>query len=260
MMHIDISPSKHALGQSAAEYAAEGLRQAIACRGTANLIVATGVSQFETLQALAAAQGVDWTKVTAFHLDEYIGLPVTHKASFRAYLRERFVGALPTHIGAFHEVNGENPDPAAECRRLGDLIAQHPIDVACIGIGENGHLAFNDPPADFEAKAAYLVVTLDAACRKQQLGEGWFPTLEEVPKRAISMSIPQIMKSRRIVCAVPDARKAKAVRDAVQGPLTNLCPASVLRTHPECGLFLDKDSAAFIGKGMKITIGASAKA
>ena len=248
MINIDISPNKHALGKSAAEYAAQGLRAAIAAQGAANLIVATGISQFEMLQALTSAEGIDWTKVTAFHLDEYIGLPVAHRASFRAYLRERFIGALPSHIGAFHEVNGENPDPAAECRRLGALIAAHPIDVACIGIGENGHIAFNAPPADFSAKDAYLVVTLDTACRKQQIGEGWFAALADVPKQALSMSIPQILKSRRIVCAVPEQRKAQAVKDAVEGPLTNLCPASVLRTHPECGLFLDTDSAALLAK------------
>ena len=248
-MHVDISPSKHALGQSAAAYAAEGLRQALAARGSANLIVATGASQFEMLQALTAADGIDWHKVTAFHLDEYIGLPVTHPASFRAYLRTRFVAALPSHIGAFHEVNGENPDPAAECLRLGDLIAQHPIDVACIGIGENGHLAFNDPPADFDTKDAYLVVTLDEACRKQQLGEGWFPTLADVPKRAISMSIPQILKSARIVCTVPDERKAVAVKGALEGPLSPLCPASVLRTHADCQLFLDRGSASLLKHG-----------
>jgi len=245
-MHVDLSPSKLALGQAASAFAAEGLRQALDANGCANLIVATGASQFEFLQALTAAEGIDWSKVTAFHLDEYIGLPVTHKASFRAYLRQRFVAALPGPLAAFHEVDGENPDPAAECRRLGVLIAQHPIDVACIGIGENGHLAFNDPPADFEAKDAYLVVTLDAACRKQQLGEGWFPTFDDVPKQALSMSIPQILKSRRIVCTVPDERKAQAVKGAVEGPLTPLCPASVLRTHPDCTLFLDPGSASLL--------------
>jgi glucosamine-6-phosphate deaminase len=247
-VRIDLSPTKHALGQAAAACAAEGLRQALAERGRANLIVATGASQFEMLQALTAADGIDWARVTAFHLDEYIGLPVAHPASFRAYLRQRFVAALPGRLAAFHEVDGENPDPAAECRRLGELIARHPIDVACIGIGENGHLAFNDPPADFDAKDAYLVVTLDEACRRQQLGEGWFPTFDDVPRQALSMSIPQILKSARIVCTVPDARKATAVRDAVGGPLTNLCPASVLRTHAACTLFLDPGSASLLAQ------------
>ncbi len=246
MMRLDRSPDKLALGQAAAAYAAEGLRRALAARGAANLIVATGASQFEMLQALTAAPGIDWRRVTAFHLDEYLGLPVTHPASFRAYLRQRFVAALPAPLAAFHEVDGEAPDPAAECRRLGDLIARHPTDVACVGIGENGHLAFNDPPADFDAKAAFHVVPLDEACRRQQLGEGWFPTLEDVPTRAISMSVPQILASGRIVCTVPDARKAIAVRDAVEGPFTPLCPASALRTHPDCVLFLDPASAALL--------------
>lgn len=244
MIRIDRAPDKTILGQRAAARAAEGLRQALAERHAATLIVATGASQFEMLAALTAAPDIDWSRVTAFHLDEYIGLPASHAASFRGYLRRRFVAALPAPLAAFHEVEGDAPNPEAECARLGALLACRPADVACIGIGENGHLAFNDPPADFETSEAYLVVTLDEACRRQQVNEGWFPTLDAVPRRAITMSVPRILQSRRLVCAVPDARKARAVRDAVEGPLTPLCPASALRAHADCALCLDPESAS----------------
>ena len=181
-------------------------------RGGANIVVATGASQFSVLAALGAALGVDWSKVVGFHLDEYIGIAVTHPASFRRYLKERFVERVP--LKEFHYVEGDGADPEVECERLGQLIGGREIDVAFIGIGENGHLAFNDPPADFETREPYQVVELDEACRRQQLGEGWFASLEDVPRRAISMSIQQILKSRAIVCSVPDERKAKAVRGA----------------------------------------------
>ncbi len=243
-MRVHVLKSSEEMARAAAADAAAVLRQALAERGEARLIVATGASQFGFLQALTQTPDIDWSQVTAFHLDEYAGLPVTHRASFRAYLRERLVGALPTPLRAFVEVDGEAADLEAECERLKRLVDAAPIDVACIGIGENGHLAFNDPPADFETDAAYLVVTLDEACRRQQVGEGWFATLDEVPTQAISMSIPQIMKSRRIVCTVPDARKAAAVKGAVEGPITPLCPASILQRHQGCVLYLDSDSAS----------------
>jgi glucosamine-6-phosphate deaminase len=186
---------------------------------------------------------VDWSVVTGFHLDEYIGIPDTHPASFRKYLRERFVNLV--QLKKFNFVNG-SADPDEECIRLGELISQHPIDVAFIGIGENEHLAFNDPPADFETEAPYLVVKLDEACRRQQLGEGWFPSLEDVPEKAISMSIKQIIKSKTVICSVPDKRKAVAVQHALTGEISPLHPATVLRTHPQTFLFLDNDSASKI--------------
>ena len=244
-MQIHILESKAAMGAAAAHIAAAGLQAAIAARGEANLILATGMSQFEMLESLVQ-QDVDWSRVTAFHLDEYIGLPESHPASFRKYLKERFVDQVP-HLQQFHFVDGKAEDPAAECRRLGALMRGRTIDVACIGIGENGHLAFNDPPADFETEEAYIVVELDEACRRQQLGEGWFPSLDAVPERAISMSIRQIMKSDAIVCTVPDARKAEAVKQAVEGPVTPLCPASILQRHPQCDLLLDTAAAALLG-------------
>jgi glucosamine-6-phosphate deaminase len=245
-MDLHVFEDKETMGIAAARRTAELLSAAIADRGTANLILATGASQFEMLAALVQ-QDVDWSKVTAFHLDEYISLPASHPASFRKYLRERFVEKVP-ELRAFHFVNGEAEDPEAECDRLDALISSLTIDVACIGIGENGHLAFNDPPADFETEAAYIVVNLDEDCRRQQLGEGWFPTLDAVPKQAISMSIRQIMKSAAIVCTVPDARKAAAVEKAVEGPVTNQVPASILQEHPRCDMYLDTASAVRLSK------------
>ena len=189
-------------------------------------MLATGASQFEMLASLVEQPGIDWPRVTAFHLDEYIGLPETHPASFRKYLRERFVSRVP--VGQFHYVRGDAPDPLDECRRLGELIGAAPVDVACIGIGENGHLAFNDPPADFAIDDPFLVVDLDAACRLQQVGEGWFASLEDVPTQAISMSIRQILRARRIVCCVPDQRKAEGGARLRRGA----GHASLPRLHP----------------------------
>ncbi len=246
-MEIKVFPSKDDLGSSAATDGAEVIRQAVAARGSANIILATGASQFGMLSHLVQVEGIDWPKVTCFHLDEYVGMPITHGASFRKYLKERFVDQLPQPPAAFHYINAEE-DCQAECDRLGALIAQHPIDVAFIGIGENGHLAFNDPPADFDEQRAYIVVELDEACRKQQQGEGWFPTLADVPKQAISMSIRQILRSGVIVCSVPDERKANAVQGAVKGPVTPDVPASILQQHGNATLYLDEPAASSLAK------------
>ena len=243
-MNVVVSKSTGEMAKRAAACAAEAVRAAVAERGEARIIVATGASQFDFLRELTAAPGIDWSRVTGFHLDEYVGLSAAHGASFRNYLRQRFVGAVPVPLKRFNEVDGEAPDLAAECRRLKALLDEGPVDVACVGIGENGHLAFNDPPADFDARDAFLVVSLDEACRRQQVGEGWFASLADVPKQALSMSIPQIMKSRRIVCTVPDARKAAAVKGAVMGAVSNSCPSSILQRHPDCTLFLDPASAS----------------
>ncbi len=242
-MDLRVYGSKDAMGAAAAAMAADRLRAVLRRGGEARIIVATGASQFEMLSHLAAAADLDWSRVTAFHLDEYIGLPPIHPASFRRYLRERFVARVP-RLRAFVEVDGSAADPRAECARLGRMIGGSVIDVACIGIGENGHLAFNDPPADFATEEPYIVVDLDEACRRQQVGEGWFEGLDAVPRQAISMSIRQILKSAAIVCTVPDARKAEAVRGAVEGPVTNRLPASILRTHTQCAVFLDEPAAA----------------
>lgn len=244
-MNITICRDAQDMGQRAADDAAERIRRAVHDRGRANIIVATGASQFPILSALVEARDIDWRKVVCFHLDEYIGMPMTHPASFRRYLKERLVDRVP--IGTIHYIDGEI-DPEAECRRVGDLIAAAEIDVALVGIGENGHLAFNDPPADFQTERPYLVVDLDEACRRQQLGEGWFPTFDDVPSRAISMSIRQIMKSRAIICTVPDRRKAEALRAAVEGPVAPQVPASILQQHPQAMLYVDPPAAELLAK------------
>jgi glucosamine-6-phosphate deaminase len=246
MLDIRIVPDKATLGAQAAALGADAIREALARHGEATIIVATGASQFEVLQHLVAAEGIDWSKVTAFHLDEYVGLSEAHPASFRRYLRERFVAPLGGAV-TFIPVDGENA-PQAETQRLNALIAGRRIDVCFAGIGENCHLAFNDPPADFETTEPYIVVTLDEACRRQQFGEGWFGSFEAVPQRAISMSVRQIMTSKLIVLSVPDERKAKATRDAVEGPVSPLHPASILQTHPNTVLFLDPPAASLLAK------------
>lgn len=244
-MQISVSETKDQMGSAAAKWGAEKIRAAIDDRDEANIIVATGASQFEMLTALVAEPDIEWNKVTAFHLDEYVGLPLNHPASFRLYLWQRFVSQLPLPLRAFHYLNGED-NCEAECDRVGAILTQHPIDVAFVGIGENGHLAFNDPPADFETDQPYLVVNLDDACRQQQLGEGWFPTFDDVPSNAISMSIRQIMKSLAIACTVPDERKAKAVQASVEGDVTPTVPASILQQHQNTNLFLDQPAASLL--------------
>jgi glucosamine-6-phosphate deaminase len=238
--------SKMEMAQAAAEKAAELLRDAIARKGCAAFVAATGASQFEFLDFMTSAPEVDWARTTMFHLDEYVGMPETHPASFRRYLKERLVERV--HPGAVHLIRGEADDPLAECQRLNQVIGEHEVDASFVGIGENGHLAFNDPPADFEVTDPYIVVDLDEACRRQQLGEGWFPSLEAVPRQAISMSIQQIMRSRAIVCTVPDRRKAQAVHDCLTGEVTPLHPASILRQHEDAYLFLDADAASLLDR------------
>src|SRR6266550_1101594 len=210
-MKILVSDNKVHNGQRAAHDGVELIRRAIAQRGEANIILATGASQFEMLAELTHANDLDWHRVTVFHLDEYAGLPITHPASFRLYLWQRFMSALPLPLKERYFIDAEG-DLEVECARLNAVIKTHAVDVAFIGIGENGHLAFNDPPADFETNEPYIVVKLDEACRRQQLGEGWFASLADVPARAISMSVRQILDARRILCIVPDQRKAEAVR------------------------------------------------
>jgi len=231
---------------SAGIAAAALIRSAIDKKGTANIILATGTSQFETLNQLISETSIDWSKVVMFHLDEYIGLPITHPASFGKYLLERFLSKVPA-LKAAYLING-TADAKVECERIGALISKHPVDVALVGIGENGHLAFNDPPADFETEQPYIIVELDEPCRKQQLGEGWFTSFEEVPKQAISMSIKQILKSKHIICSVPDARKAIAVKNSLEQPISNWHPAGSLQLHNHCTLYLDKFSSEFLSE------------
>jgi len=235
------------LGEKAAEIGAAHIRRALLEKDEVTILVATGASQFATLKSLIATPDIHWSRVVGFHLDEYIGLSEQHPASFRRYLKERFVNQLP--LKEFHFVNGEAADPQAECQRLQGLIQWRQIDVAFIGIGENGHLAFNDPPADFETTNSYLVVDLDQACREQQMGEGWFPTLESVPRQAISMSVSQILKAKNIICSVPDERKATAVKNSLEGPVTPEVPASILQRHSGCDLFIDTPAGSLLKSG-----------
>jgi glucosamine-6-phosphate deaminase len=246
-MKIRRLETKGEIAREAAEQAVALLGETIAAQGRAHVIAATGAAQFEFLEALTGASGIDWGKTVFFHLDEYVGLPETHPASFRRFLKERIVAKV--HPGTFHFLEGDATDPGAEARRVGAILAAHPIDVAFVGIGENGHLAFNDPPADFETEEPYLVVSLDEACRRQQMGEGWFRSLADVPERAISMSIRQVLKSREILAIVPDQRKAQAVHDCLGGPVTPVHPASILQEHPRTTVYLDRASASLLPGG-----------
>jgi glucosamine-6-phosphate deaminase len=242
-MIIKVFDDKPSLGQAAAHQAADAIRRAIQTNNRARMVAATGASQFELLDALTDLPGIAWERVELFHLDEYIGLPVDHPASFRNYLLTRLIDKVG--IQHHHLLDGEQ-DPAEVIRNVGTALQSAPIDVALVGIGENGHLAFNDPPADFDTEEPYLVVALDEACRRQQLGEGWFEHLADVPRHAISMGIRQILKAQEIICAVPDARKAKAVAACCEGEIGPLAPASILRTHPNTTVYLDKSSAALL--------------
>jgi len=242
-MKITISESPLNLGEVAGSFAANLIRETIKEKGQANIILATGTSQFETLNQLIK-EDIDWSKVVMFHLDEYIGLPITEPASFRKYLKERFLAKVDP-LKEVYLINGET-NPEEEISKLKSLILDRPIDVALVGIGENGHLAFNDPPADFDTEEPYLIVDLDEKCRYQQFGEGWFTSIEDVPKQAISMSVKQIMKSKHIICSVPDARKAQAVKDSLEQPVSNLFPASILQQHSNCSFYLDKASASLL--------------
>ncbi|SMO62714.1 glucosamine-6-phosphate deaminase [Fodinibius sediminis] len=231
------------MGRAAAWFVAEHLQSVIDDKGEANLMLATGASQFTFLNAFKSMENIDWSRITTFHLDEYIGLSENHKASFRKYLHERIIDEVQPREAYF--LNGDVSDIQKEIDRYEELLKTHPIDVACIGIGENGHIAFNDPPiADFNDPKLVKIVELDEKSRNQQVGEGWFDSLEEVPKQALSLTIPAILNSEVISCVVPDSRKAQAVHDALYGPITTDCPASVLRTHKEAVLFLDANSAS----------------
>ena len=250
-MNLQIMPTSLEMARAAAAYAAGFLKEAISRQGHASFIVATGTSKIEFLAGLTSTPGIDWSKTVLFHLDEYIGLPGNHPASFRRYLKEHIIDCV--HPGTVHLIRGEAPDLQAEIQRLNELMVDNTVDVAFVGIGENGHLAFNDPPADFETEEPYLLVELDEACRRQQLGEGWFASLDEVPRRAISMSIRQILKSGAIVCTVPDRRKAQAVRVCLTRDISPLHPASALLKHSNVHLFLDQAAASLLKTGTRIS-------
>jgi glucosamine-6-phosphate deaminase len=241
-MRVSVFPDRLTLARAAAREAASRIRAAVAAQGHARIVAATGTSQMAFLDHLTR-EDVDWSNVEVFHLDEYVGLPEDHPASFRKYLRERLI--QPAGIARFHPIDGSG-DAAGVCEALGRELAARPIDVALVGIGENGHLAFNDPPADFETDRSYIVVRLDDACRRQQVGEGWFRGVDEVPERAITMSIRQILNARAIVAVVPESRKAAAVQRCLEGEVSPMAPASILQTHADTTVFLDAAAAALL--------------
>jgi glucosamine-6-phosphate deaminase len=242
-VQVNVLPSKTEVASSAAKHAAKSLQRVLAKSEIARIIAATGASQIDFLQFLNAIPGIDWQRVEMFHLDEYIGLPVTHPASFRKYLMERLI--RKTGIRKYHLLDGEQ-NPEDVVRAVGKELNSAPIDIAFVGIGENGHLAFNDPPADFETDDPYLIVKLDEACRTQQVNEGWFKSIPDVPVRAISMSVKQILKSREIITVVPGAQKARAVKACLEGEISPMAPASVLRTHSNTTTYLDTESASLL--------------
>ena len=251
-MLLRVFDDKISLGQAAAEQAATAIRRAIADRGQARIVAATAASQLEFLDALTKAERIDWGKVEAFHLDEYIGLPVTHPGSFRKMLLEQLI--RKTGITRYHLLDGDAPDPTAVVRRVGKDLASAPVDIAFLGIGENGHIAFNDPPADFKTEEPYIIVNLDEACRRQQVGEAWFADISQVPKQAISMSARQILKAREILAVVPDTRKAQAVKACFEGEISPMAPASILRRHPNATVYLDKNSASLLSPALQNVI------
>lgn len=244
-LKVKVFESDVDMGKAAAAFTAETLARAIEEKGSANLILATGASQFTFLDAFKNDTSVDWSKITVFHLDEYVGMSDQHPASFRKYLKERILDEVKPH--AVHFLAGDAPDLQAVIDEYESLLKNHPVDIACIGIGENGHIAFNDPLiSEFDEANWVKIADLDEACRKQQLGEGWFPTLDDVPRQALTLTIPAIMASAVISCVVPDERKAEAVAKTIKDPITNVCPATILRTHPDATLFLDRFSASLI--------------
>ncbi len=257
-MLLKVYGDKSSLGKAAADQAATAIRGAITARGTARIIAATAASQLEFLDALTKEPGIDWTKVEAFHLDEYIGLPITHPGSFRKMLMEQLVSK--TGINRYHLLEGDAADPACVLREVGKHLASAPIDIAFLGIGENAHIAFNDPPADFETEEPYIIVTLDEACRQQQVGEAWFSDISQVPNRAMSMSARQILKAREILAVVPDKRKAQAVKACVEDQISPMAPASILRRHTNATIYLDQASASLLSPALRNALAKDAQA
>jgi glucosamine-6-phosphate deaminase len=243
-MLLRLFGDKISLVRAAADHAATAIRRAITERGWARIIAATAASQLEFLDGLTKEPGIEWPKVEVFHLDEYIGLSPSHSASFRKVLMEHLV--TKAGITLFHPLEGDSPDPSAVARDVGKELTSAPIDIAFLGIGENGHIAFNDPPADFTTEEPYIIVNLDEACRRQQVGEGWFADVSQVPQRAISMSPCQILKANELLVIVPDQRKARAVQACLEGEISPMAPASILRKHSNATLYLDRDSCSLL--------------
>jgi len=256
-MLLRLFNDKISLGRAAAEQAATAIRSAISRQGHARIIAATAASQIEFLDALTSAPAIDWTCVEVFHLDEYIGLPITHPGSFRKMLVEHLVAK--TGIKSYHLLDGDAADPSAVIREVGNQLASMPVDIAFLGIGENAHIAFNDPPADFDTEEPYIIVTLDEACRRQQVGEAWFADISQVPKRAISMSARQILKAKEILAVVPDTRKAQAIKACSEAEISPAVPASILRRHPNATIYIDKNSSSLLGAALQNVLAASSQ-
>ena len=258
-VRINVCKTAEQLAVTAAEEAQKFLRAAIAMKGKAAVILATGNSQIQFLDKLTAAHGIDWGSVTLFHMDEYLGIAADHPASFRKYLKERVEDKVKPR--AFHYLKGDALEPISECLRYEALISTAGVDLVCMGIGENGHLAFNDPPvANFKDQELVKIVKLDDACRQQQVGEGHFPSLDAVPQYALTLTIPALMKTDKIICVVPEQRKAQAVQRTLHGPIAHECPASVLRTQKHATLFLDDESASLVNfSALKSTFSSSSE-
>lgn len=243
LLQIEIHPDRARMGAAAGARASAVLRDTLKRQGHARIIVASAPSQVEVIASLTDSAEIDWSKITVFHMDEYVGLPAGHPETFRAW-QERNLLSKVTPAG-FHGIRGENLDPDSEAQHYAALLAEAPIDLCIMGIGENGHIAFNDPPvADFEDPLAVKVVELDAACRQQQVNDGCFPDIPSVPTHAITLTCPTLMSARSVICVVPGPRKAAAVRATRFDPITPACPATILRRHPNAVLFLDAESAS----------------
>src|SRR3954453_7179944 len=256
-MLLRVFPDKSSLSQAAAEQAATAIRSAFATQGHSRIVAATAASQIEFLDALTKAPGIDWQKVEAFHLDEYIGLPISHPGSFRKMLLEQLISK--TGVSNYHLLGGDAANVEQIVQQVGTELARAPIDIAFLGIGENGHIAFNDPPADFDTEEPYIIVNLDEPCRQQQVGEAWFADLSQVPKQAISMSAKQIMKSKEILAVVPDKRKAQAVKACFEGDISPMVPASILRRHPNATIYVDNNSASLLGPTLQGSLRANSQ-
>jgi glucosamine-6-phosphate deaminase len=248
-MLLKVFEDRALLAAAAAEQAATAIRRAIQNKSHARVIAATAASQFEFLEALTIAPNIDWQQVELFHLDEYIGLPIVHPGSFRKMLMEQLV--QKTGIARYHLLNGDTSDPMQIVGEVGRQLASAPVDIAFLGIGENGHIAFNDPPADFTTEEPYIIVNLDEACRRQQVGEAWFSDIAQVPRQAISMSARQILKAREVLAVVPDKRKAQAVKACFEGEISPMAPASILRRHPNATVYLDRNSASLLSVALQ---------
>ncbi len=245
---VGIYPTPRETGEAAAQEAAEILRGALAQHGSARIIVGTGNSQLDMVNALVVAPGLNWRRIEVFHMDEYVGMSEEHPASFRRWLRTHLVDIV--HPGEAHYLNGAAADIARECERYAALLHESPIDICFLGFGENGHIAFNDPGvADFHDPLAVKRVTMDERCRRQQVGEGHFPSIDAMPSEALTLTCPELLRARYLICTVPDLRKAEAVRNALAGPIAESCPCSIVRTHPSATIFLDVDSTSLLPSG-----------